>query len=123
MGIMTLGAIARLQPRAGHPLTQAALLEEVFFKPAQLLVEQIVGLMDQANGDVGRNLRRPSLEELAVNLKGLRDSATKPSDEVRLLRFLFPNRQVAHAQIVAVIVEQFFEARPGDVGEFNLRFL
>lgn len=32
------------------------LFDKVLFKPAALLVEKVVGLMDEADGDVGRDL-------------------------------------------------------------------
>src|SRR6266478_5126561 len=38
---------------AGHALAQAALFEEIFLQPAELLVNEVVGLMNQADGNVG----------------------------------------------------------------------
>ncbi|MHB9025946.1 MAG: hypothetical protein ACYC7E_17545 [Armatimonadota bacterium] len=45
-----------LHPRMRHSLTQIAFLQEILFKPAKLLVNQIIGLMEQANNDVGHDL-------------------------------------------------------------------
>jgi hypothetical protein len=46
------------QPRAGHPLAQPALLQEILRQAADLLVDQVVGLVDQADRDVGDHLVR-----------------------------------------------------------------
>lgn len=46
-------AIAMGQPGAGHSFAKAAFLHEVFFQAADLPVEEVVGLMDDADGDVG----------------------------------------------------------------------
>ena len=53
------------EPRAGHSLADAAFLDEVLFHPADLPVEQVVGLVDQADGDVGHDLGGAGLAELA----------------------------------------------------------
>lgn len=37
--------------------------------------------------------------------------------------FLGPFGDPAHAQKVAVVFEQFFQARPSDIGELDLGFL
>lgn len=54
----------------GHSLAEAALLEEVFFEATDLLVEEVVGLMNAADGDVGEGLRRASVDVGAIELKG-----------------------------------------------------
>ena len=56
------------EPGAGHALAQAALFEENFLQTAELLVDQVVGLMNQADGNVGDNFRRAGFDELAVNV-------------------------------------------------------
>jgi hypothetical protein len=48
---------ARGEPCAGHALAQAAFLEEILLEPADLLVEEIVGLVDEADQDVGDQVR------------------------------------------------------------------
>ena len=45
--------VAVREAGAGHALAQAALVQEILFQSAELLVEQVVGLVDQADGDVG----------------------------------------------------------------------
>jgi len=47
-----------LQSGAGHSFAQAAFLNEVPFQPANLLIQQIVRLVDQANRDVGDHFGR-----------------------------------------------------------------
>ena len=41
------------QTRLEHPLAQTALLQEFLFQPPKLLIQQIVGLVNQAYGNVG----------------------------------------------------------------------
>jgi hypothetical protein len=48
--------ISCLQPSASHPLTQAALLQELLFQRFDLLVQQIVGLVNQADGEICHHL-------------------------------------------------------------------
>ena len=41
----------------GHAFAQAAFIDEGLFQTAELLVEQIVGLVDQADDRIGRDFR------------------------------------------------------------------
>src|SRR6266511_5835274 len=50
---------------AGHALTQAALFQKILFQPAELLVEQIVGLVNQGDEDVRHGFCRAGFNELA----------------------------------------------------------
>lgn len=43
---------------AGHPFPNSALVDEIFFQPPNLLIDQIVGLMNQTKRDVGYNFWR-----------------------------------------------------------------
>ncbi len=45
--------IAVVQSRARHVFAKPAFLEEVLFQPADLLIEEEVGLVDEAEGNVG----------------------------------------------------------------------
>ncbi len=53
---------ATLQAGGGHALAQSAVREEVFFQAADLLVEEVVGLVDEAKGDVGDDAWRAGLD-------------------------------------------------------------
>ena len=44
--------------RGGSSVPQAALFEKILFQPAKLLVDQVVGLVNQADRDVGDDLGR-----------------------------------------------------------------
>jgi len=48
-----MGLVSMLQAGAGHALAQAAVFEEIFFQTADLLVNQVIGLMD-LKGHMGR---------------------------------------------------------------------
>jgi hypothetical protein len=85
--------ISVLQADAGHALAEAALLDEVFLQAKELLVDQVVGLVDEANRDVGDYGWRAGLDKLAVVLEGQRRLSAQFADILRFLRvFDFPER-------------------------------
>ena len=65
---------------AGHAFAQAALLQEIPLQSAELLVYQVIGLVNQADGNVGNDFGRAGFHERAVKLVGLRDFAPEPAD-------------------------------------------
>ena len=69
MGPMA-GTGAGLEAGAGHALAQAAFFEEISLETAELLVEEIVRLMDEADEDVGDDLRWAGLEIGPIGLIG-----------------------------------------------------
>lgn len=64
-------SISMFQSRAGHPLTKATGLDKILFQAADLLIEQVVRLMNEAERDIGYNFRRASLHKFPVGLIGL----------------------------------------------------
>lgn len=54
------------QTGAGHALAQAAFFHEVLLQAANQLVQQVVGLVNQAEGDVGEHAGRSRLHEGAI---------------------------------------------------------
>ncbi len=90
---------------------------------AELLVEEVISLVDQADGDVCDHLWRAGLDEFAVEIEGLRRLSSEPAHELCLLGVLVPNRVLAHAKVIAVIGQKFFEAGPADTRKLNLRLL
>ena len=62
--------VSRLEAGAGHLLAQAALLEKILFQSPQLPVQQVVGLVDQAEGDVGHHFAGASFHKFAIRLIG-----------------------------------------------------
>ena len=69
---------------AGHLLADAAVLDEVFFELADLLVEEVVGLVDQAERNVGEDGGRAVFEKGPVGLKNLVRSFAELADVVGL---------------------------------------
>ena len=67
-----------LQAGAGHALAQAAVFDEVLLQTAELLVDQVIGLVDEAQGDIGHDFGRAGFQELAIVFVGLRSRATTP---------------------------------------------
>ncbi|CAN5423846.1 hypothetical protein BH20VER3_BH20VER3_20710 [soil metagenome] len=57
-----MGPMAGLEAGAGHAFAQATLREEVTLEATELLVEQVVGLVNEADEDVGDYLERARLE-------------------------------------------------------------
>ena len=62
---------------AGHALAESAVGHKIFLQAAQLLVEQIVGLVDQTDRDVGHDLGWAGLDEFTVEFIGLRGASAK----------------------------------------------
>jgi hypothetical protein len=82
-----------LQADAGHAFAEAALLDKVLLQAKELLVSQVVGLVDKADGDVGDHGRGAGLDKLAVVLEGQRRLSPQSADILRFLRvFDFPGR-------------------------------
>jgi len=52
------------QPGAGHALAQAALFQEISLQAAELLVQQIIGHLDQAHDHIGADGRVGVLDAL-----------------------------------------------------------
>src|SRR5712671_1990364 len=89
MGLIRLiGLVAILQAGAGHALAQAALFEEILLQTAKLLVNQVIGLVDEAERDVSHDFGRASFHKLAVVLISLRRLAAQLTDVLRLLGVL-----------------------------------
>ena len=65
---------------SGHALAQAALFQEILLQTAELLVNEIVGLVNQANGNVRDNFGRAGFHKLAVKLVSLRRFESEPAD-------------------------------------------
>jgi hypothetical protein len=65
---------------ASHPLPQSALFEEILFQAAKLPVNEVIGLMDQSEGDVRDHIGRARLHELLVQHVGLWKLAPKATD-------------------------------------------
>src|SRR6266478_6211233 len=112
-----------LQAGARHALADAAFLDEVLLQPANLPVEEIVGLMNQANGDVGHYRGGAGFAELAEWLKGHVGLVAKVAYKAGFLRVFFPEWKIAHPEEVAVIHQEFLEASPGHIRELDLCFL
>lgn len=111
-----------LQAGLGHALADAALLDEVLFQAAALLVEQVIGLVDQADGEVCQNLGRASLHEGPVGLVGLTGRATEFANKKGFLAVLVPKGVVADAEVVLVVKQEFLQAGPRDIDELDLGF-
>jgi hypothetical protein len=59
-----------LEAGAGHAFAKAALGKKILLEPPELLVEQVVSLVNEADEDIGDNLGRSSLEIAPIGLIG-----------------------------------------------------
>jgi hypothetical protein len=60
-----------LEAGASHAFAKAALGKKILLEPPELLVEQVVSLVNQADEGVGDDLERSSLEIGPIGLIGL----------------------------------------------------
>jgi len=102
---------------------EAAFGEELLFELAKLAVEQIVGLVDQADQRVGRDLGRSLLDIGPIGRIGPIARVGKLSDCLCLLVVLGPERQTVLAQEVLIVDQQLFQARAGDADQLELGLL
>jgi hypothetical protein len=112
-----------LQAQAGHSLTQATFFKEVFLQTVELLVNEVIGLVNEAKSDVGHDFRLPGFHELKVVLVGLRCFAAELADILGFFGVLLPNRKIAGTEEVSVIIQQLFQAGTGNVGQLELGLL
>ena len=103
---MTVGAsfglVAVVEPDAGQAFAEAALGEEIFFEAQELAVDEVIGLVDQADREVGDHLRRAGFDERAVVFEGLRCLAAELADAADFFRLFVPDRKVAGAEETAM---------------------
>ena len=95
--------VAAGEAGAGHALAQPAFLEEILFKALELLVEQVVRLMDQADEDVGDRFRRPGFDEFAEVVVGEVVLAAEFADKERFLGVFVPLCVAVLAEVIAVM--------------------
>ena len=112
-----------LLPGASHPLAHPASLHELALQTTDLSVEQIVGLVDHANSYVRNDLKRASLAEFAIILVGHITRAPEAPDKSGLMALFFPDRKVPDSEQVAVIGQEFFQARASNADQLDFRLL
>ena len=108
--------VATSQAEAGHTFAEPASLQEISLQTAQLLVDEIVGLVNETDCDVGDDFGSAGFNEFAVLFVRLRGSPAELAHVLRFFGSLVPERKIASAEVVFVVVEQFFQAGAGDVG-------
>lgn len=121
MGLMIpwLG-LAVFKSRSGHAFPDAAFLDEVAFESANLLIEQVIGLVDQADRDIGHDFCGARFAKLAISLiRHIRPIAQLPHVK-SFLRIFVSGFQIAHTQEILVIDQQFLETRASHIGQLDL---
>jgi len=61
--------VAVVQAGFGHAFSKASLFYEFVLQRLQLLIQQIIRLMNQADRDVGNHLRRTSFHKLTIEFR------------------------------------------------------
>jgi len=79
-------------------------MEKVFFQALELAVQQVIGLMDKADGDVGDNGRRASFHKLPEVFECLVGFAGKAANVASFPRIFGPNWKVARPEEVEIVV-------------------
>jgi hypothetical protein len=110
------------QAGVGHALAQAAFLEKVLFKTADLLVEQVVCQLNKTDDGVGADGRIAVFDGLTEGLVASAGRAIELTQARGVRVIAGPLFKVADAQEVPVVGEEFFEAGAGDVGQFDFHF-
>lgn len=118
----TARAVAVVEAGAGHALAEAAFFDEVFFQALDLAIEEVVCLVDEADRDVCEGFGRTVFEEGAVGIEAFVGGFAEAAGIKGFSGVFRPLRQVAGAEEILVVDEEFFEARAGDVGEFEFGF-
>ena len=116
-------SLSALLPGASHALAQPASPDELMLQTADLPVEQIVGLVDHANSYVRNDLKRASLAEFAIILVGHIRGAPQAPDKRGLTALFFPDRKVPDSEQVAVIGQEFFQARASNADQLDFCLL
>ena len=94
------------------PFCEPAFSEEMLLQRAELLVKQVVGLVDETDHGVSRNLRQPLLNIGPIGLIGpIRPVGQRP-DRTSLRMVLAPNGQVPLPEKILIVLEQFLQAPP-----------
>ena len=106
-----------------EPLAKPTLSKKLLLEPAKLAVEQIVGLVDQANQSIGRHLGRALLNIGPIGPIGPIARVSEPPDRLRLFVILAPEPQPPLAKKILIIQQQLLQARASNTDELELGFL
>lgn len=122
IGLGWLGAllVPILEAGLGHSLADAAVFDEVFFEAAALLVEEVVGLVNEADDDVREDFGRAGVHERAIGLVRFIGRTAQFADVEGFFGVLVPESMVADAEVVLVVEEQFLKAGAGDIDQTQL---
>ena len=104
-------------------LCEAALRQELPLQRLELAVEEVVGLVDQANHGVGGGFGWGLFDVGPIGLIGLMGPIGDPSDRLGLGVVFGPGGESALAEEILAVLEQLFQAGAGYAGEFELGLL
>lgn len=107
----------------GHAFAKAAGIDEVSFETADLSIEQIGRHLDQADDDVGADLRVGVFNAFAEGLVGPVAVAVESAQALCVGVACVPFLELADSQEIALVRQQFLQAGASDVGQLDLDFL
>ena len=87
--------VADFDAGLGHAFADAAVLEEILFEVAELLVEEEVSLVDEADGDVGDCFGGASFDVGPIGLIGRIGPIAQSADKERFFGVFGPKLEVA----------------------------
>jgi hypothetical protein len=109
--------------RSIHALAHATLREELLLEMANLLVEQVVRLVDQAEGDVCYDFGGAVLAKRTEILVAYAGTSSKTTHIYGLAAVFVPDSELSSPKEIVVVAQQFFKAAPCDVRELYLCLL
>ena len=129
MGLSLLGSAiaagrripgALLEPGTRHALAETAIVKEIAFQAAYLLIEQIVGLVDETDRDVRDDLGRTSFAELLVLSVGHIWVGSEAPNELGFPTVLLPLGKRPCSEEIMIVIQQLFETRARGIRQFDL---
>lgn len=115
--------VAVLRAGSVETLGETAFFEELSLQGFELAVEEVVGLVDQAEHRISRDLRRGPLHIGLIGRIGPIGLIRQLPNRLGLRMLLRPDRQAALAEEIFVVFEKFLEAAASDAGQLEFRLL
>ena len=116
--------VAHVNPRPGHALAHAALVDEGGFEGLDLALEQVGAYLDEGDHGIGADFGIIVLDGFLKGLVSGGGAARVQFAQAGYKAVVFgPEGEFLDPQEVFVVELEFFEACAGHVGEFDFHFL
>jgi hypothetical protein len=112
-GLRATASLLESNPR--HALSNTAFVNKIALQTTDLLVEKIVGLVNETDRNIGDDFSWSGLAEVAkVAVCGLILGGEAPNEQCLAAIFL-PNSTLPRTKKIVIVVEQLFQAGPCSV--------